>query len=106
MDEVWELLGDMLEVQVDYVLHHPVMDNAVLQLTDFQREVGGKYGADWGQGGGADSAHLPIAHITFVGIEHSHRLEVALSLCIYKYVYSVCRFAAVSDGTLNLFMCW
>jgi hypothetical protein len=45
MDEVWELLRDILEVQFHVMMPHPVMDNAVLQLTDFQREVGGKYGA-------------------------------------------------------------
>jgi hypothetical protein len=44
-DEVWELLGDLLKVQADNILrYHPIIDDAVQQLTDVQREVGGKYG--------------------------------------------------------------
>jgi hypothetical protein len=39
-DEVWALLGDMLEGRTG---HH--IDIAVQKLTDLQREVGGKYGA-------------------------------------------------------------
>ena len=44
-DEVWELLGDVFEVQGDYAMKHHFMDDAVQQLTDLQREVGDKYGA-------------------------------------------------------------
>ena len=45
-DEVWELLGDIFEVQMPYILNdHPSIDDAVQQLTGLQREVGGKYGA-------------------------------------------------------------
>jgi hypothetical protein len=45
-DEVWELLGDIFEVQMPYILNdHPSIDDAVQQLTDVQREVGGKCGA-------------------------------------------------------------
>ena len=39
-DEVWELLGDMLEGRTG-----PHIDSAVRQLTDLHREVGGRYGA-------------------------------------------------------------
>ena len=39
-DEVWELLGDMLEGHTG-----PHIDSAVRQLTDLHREVGGRYGA-------------------------------------------------------------
>jgi hypothetical protein len=39
-DEVWDLLGDMLEGQTG-----PHVDSAVEQLMDLQREVGGRYGA-------------------------------------------------------------
>ena len=46
MDEVWELLGDVLDVLTDYATKgESNPDNAVRQLIDFQREVGGKYGA-------------------------------------------------------------
>ena len=40
-DEVWELLGDVLEGRPSFVN----IDRAVRQLTDLQREVGGSYGA-------------------------------------------------------------
>jgi hypothetical protein len=43
-DEVWELLGDILEVQGNYYIKPYTIDNAVQQLTDLRREVGGKYG--------------------------------------------------------------
>jgi hypothetical protein len=39
-DEVWDLLGDLLEVYSG-----PYIDSAVQQLTDLQHEVGGGYGA-------------------------------------------------------------
>ena len=39
-DNVWELLGDVLEVR-----RGPCIDGAVRQLMDLQREVGGRYGA-------------------------------------------------------------
>ena len=39
-DEVWELLGDVLEVQPYHYI-----DSAVRQLMDLQREVGGRYRA-------------------------------------------------------------
>ena len=39
-DEVWDLLGDVLEGCRDSCI-----DSAVQQLTDLQREVGGRYGA-------------------------------------------------------------
>ena len=39
-NEVWELLGDVLEGAAD-----PIVDSAVQQLVDFQREVGGRYRA-------------------------------------------------------------
>ena len=48
MDEVWELLGDMLEEQdKDHVwmLQPDFTHDAVQQLTEVQCEVGGKYGA-------------------------------------------------------------
>ena len=44
-DEVWELLGDMLEVQGNYYMKPYTIDNAVQQLTDLKREAGGKYSA-------------------------------------------------------------
>jgi hypothetical protein len=40
MDELWELLGDILEGQTGSHI-----DNAVQQLTDHQRENGDRYGA-------------------------------------------------------------
>ena len=39
-DDLWELLGDMLEGQTG-----PHVDSAVEQLMDLQRKVGGRYGA-------------------------------------------------------------
>jgi hypothetical protein len=39
-DEVWELLGDVLEVRPSLQI-----DRALRQLTDVYREVGGRYGA-------------------------------------------------------------
>ena len=45
-DEIWKLLGDILEVQDDRLWKsHYIIDDAVQQLMDVQREVGGRYGA-------------------------------------------------------------
>ena len=46
-DEVWELLGDILEQQKGYhgLIEHIFIGYAVERLTDLQREVGGEYGA-------------------------------------------------------------
>ena len=61
-DEVWVLLGDLFEVQGDYRMKHDFMDDAVQQLTDLQREVGGKYRAQ---------VKALIAHISRLRASHS-----------------------------------
>jgi hypothetical protein len=44
-DGVWELLGDILEVQGDYEMKSSTIRNAVVQLMVLQRQVGGDHGA-------------------------------------------------------------